>query len=94
MTDKLYPPVHPGGVLLENFLKPLGISQYRLAQRMGVPARRINEVVHGARRITPDMALRLSRRWRMHDVNCAAHRTPARPARRGTWWTGRGSRGG
>ncbi len=55
------PPVHPGEVLLEEFLLPLGISQYRLAKDTGVPPRRINEIVHGKRAITADTALRLSR---------------------------------
>jgi antitoxin HigA-1 len=54
-------PIHPGEILLEEFLGPLGISQYRLAQAIGVPARRINEIVHGKRAISPDTALRLSR---------------------------------
>jgi addiction module HigA family antidote len=60
MPEKL-PPVHPGEVLLEKFLLPLGISQYRLAKDTGVPPRRINEIVHGKRAITADTALRLSR---------------------------------
>ena len=55
------PPVHPGEILLEEFLTPLGVSQYRLAKAVDVPARRINEIVHGQRRITADTALRLSR---------------------------------
>ena len=54
-------PIHPGEILLEEFLEPLGISQYRLAQAIRVSARRINEIVHGARAITPDTALRLAR---------------------------------
>ncbi len=54
-------PVHPGEVLLEEFLKPLGLSQNRLALDIRVPARRINEIVHGQRRITADTALRLAR---------------------------------
>jgi addiction module HigA family antidote len=54
-------PIHPGEILLEEFLDPLGISQYRLAKDITVPARRINEVVHGKRAITADTALRLSR---------------------------------
>jgi addiction module HigA family antidote len=56
-----FPPVHPGEILLEEFLKPYGISQYRLAQDIGVPPRRINEIVHGKRAISADTALRLSR---------------------------------
>jgi len=60
MATKL-PPIHPGEILLEEFLEPMGISQYRLAKNTSVPARRINEIVHGARSITADTALRLSR---------------------------------
>ena len=60
MAKKL-PNVHPGEVLLEEFLKPLGISQNRLAREVGVPPRRINEIVLGKRSVTPDTALRLSR---------------------------------
>ena len=54
-------PVHPGEILLEEFLKPMGLSQYRVAKDIGVPARRVNEIVHGQRAITADTALRLSR---------------------------------
>jgi antitoxin HigA-1 len=54
-------PIHPGEVLLEDFLEPLGVTQHRLAVSIGVPPRRINEIVHGKRRITADTALRLSR---------------------------------
>lgn len=54
-------PIHPGEVLLEDFLKPMGISQYRLAKDLRVPPRRINEIVHGTRAISADTALRLSR---------------------------------
>ena len=56
-----FSPVHPGEILLEEFLKPFGISQYRLAQDIGVPPRRINEIVHGKRAVSADTALRLSR---------------------------------
>ena len=59
MTNKL-PPIHPGEILLEEFLEPMGISQYRLAKDISVPPRRINEIVLGKRAITPDTALRLS----------------------------------
>ncbi len=54
-------PIHPGEILLEEFLEPLGISQYRLAKDISVPPRRINEIVHGTRAITADTALRLAR---------------------------------
>lgn len=54
-------PVHPGEILLEEFLAPLGISQYRLAKDVRVPPRRINEIVHGMRAVSADTALRLAR---------------------------------
>lgn len=54
-------PVHPGEVLHEEFLSPMGISQYRLAKDIGVPPRRINEIVHGSRAVSADTALRLAR---------------------------------
>ena len=60
-TEVTMPPVHPGEILLTEFLEPLGLSQYRLARSISVPARRINEIVHGERRISADTALRLSR---------------------------------
>jgi addiction module HigA family antidote len=60
-NEKRLPPIHPGEILMEEFLKPMGISQYRLAKDISVPPRRINEIVHGNRAITPDTALRLSR---------------------------------
>lgn len=55
------PPIHPGEVLLTEFLEPLGVTQHRLAIAVGVPPRRINEIVHGKRGISADTALRLSR---------------------------------
>lgn len=58
---KKSPPIHPGEILLEEFLRPMEVSQYRLAKSISVPARRINEIVHGKRNITADTALRLSR---------------------------------
>lgn len=57
----LLDPIHPGEVLLEEFLKPLALSQYRLAAKLHVPTRRINEIVHGKRAVSADSALRLSR---------------------------------
>ena len=63
MKEQKIPPVHPGEVLLEDFLKPLGISQYRLAKEMNVYPRKINEIVHGERGITANTALRLSFFW-------------------------------
>jgi addiction module HigA family antidote len=62
---KTIKPVHPGEILLTEFLEPMGISQYRLAKDVSVPARRINEIVHGKRAITADTALRLSRYFGM-----------------------------
>jgi len=58
-------PIRPGEILLEEFLNPMGISQNKLAISIGVPARRINEIVHGKRRITADTALRLAKYFRM-----------------------------
>jgi addiction module HigA family antidote len=60
-ADTIMAPVHPGEILLEEFLGPLEVSQYQLAKAVGVPARRINEIVHGQRRISADTALRLAR---------------------------------
>ena len=65
MTEEKLKPVHPGEVLLEEFLKPMGLSQNRVALDIGVPARRINEIVLGRRRITADTALRLARYFGM-----------------------------
>lgn len=59
--EERLPPVHPGEVLLEDFMKPLHLSQYRLAQDIGVPALRIRQIVHSKRAITADTALRLAR---------------------------------
>jgi addiction module HigA family antidote len=61
MAKKILDPIHPGEILMEEFLKPMSISQYRLAKDINVPARRINEIVQGKRSITPDTALRLSK---------------------------------
>jgi len=59
--NKTLSPIHPGEVLLEDFMKPLGLSQYRLAQDMDVSAIRISQIVHGKRAITVDTAMRLAR---------------------------------
>ena len=67
MKTKKIAPIHPGEILLEEFLKPLSISQYRLAKDINVPARRINEIVHGKRAITADTALRLSRYFNLSE---------------------------
>ena len=61
MEEKTMQPIHPGEVLMKEFLEPMGITQYRLAKDISVPARRINEIVHGKRAITADTALRLSK---------------------------------
>jgi addiction module HigA family antidote len=61
MAKKRITPIHPGEILMEEFLEPLAISQYRLAKDISVPPRRINEIVHGKRSITADTALRLAR---------------------------------
>jgi addiction module HigA family antidote len=60
-TQRKLAPVHPGEILLEEFMQPLGLSQTRLGRDLGVSPRRINEIVHGKRSITADTALRLSR---------------------------------
>ena len=60
MTN-LMPPIHPGEVLMADFLEPLGVTQHHVAISIGVPPRRINEIVHGKRRISADTALRLSK---------------------------------
>jgi addiction module HigA family antidote len=65
MRKKKIPPIHPGEILLEEFLKPMKISQYRLAKDINVPARRINEIVQGKRAITANTALRLGRYFGM-----------------------------
>ncbi|MFN0017542.1 MAG: HigA family addiction module antitoxin [Pirellulaceae bacterium] len=61
MSRQKLAPIHPGEILLEEFLQPLGLSQYRLAKDTSVPARRINEIVRGTRAVTADTALRLAR---------------------------------
>ena len=61
MYETKMPPVHPGEILYEDFMKPLGITQYRLAKEMHVYPRRVNEIVHGKRAISADTALRLAR---------------------------------
>lgn len=61
MTKRDFPPIHPGEILLEEFLKPMGISQYRLAKDISVPPRRINEIVHGKRGVSANTSLRLER---------------------------------
>lgn len=65
MPTRKLKPVHPGEVLLEEFLKPMGLSQNRLAVDIGVPPRRINEIVLGKRSVTADTALRLGRYFKM-----------------------------
>jgi addiction module HigA family antidote len=67
MRKKMLAPIHPGEILMEEFLKPLGISQYKLAKDINVPARRINEIVHGNRSISADTALRLSRYFNLSE---------------------------
>ena len=67
MAHRKLAPIHPGEVLLEDYLEPLGLSQYRLAQDISVPARRINEIVHGKRAVSADTALRLARYFSSSD---------------------------
>jgi addiction module HigA family antidote len=66
-VDKLAP-IHPGEVLREDFIEPLGITQHKVAVAIDVPPRRINEIVHGKRRITADTALRLARYFGTTDL--------------------------
>jgi addiction module HigA family antidote len=69
-------PIHPGEILLEDFIKGFGITQHKLAVAIGVPPRRINEIVHGTRRITADTALRLGRYFGIEDqfwLNLQSH---------------------
>ena len=76
MKTKKMAPIHPGEILLEEFLKPMGISQYRLAQDISVPPRRINEIIHCVRAITADTALRLGKYFGISAqfwVNLQAH---------------------
>jgi len=76
MKTKKMTPIHPGEILLEEFLKPMRISQYRLAQDISVPPRRINEIIHRARAITADTALRLGKYFGISAqfwVNLQAH---------------------
>ena len=76
MNKRKISPIHPGEILMEEFLKPMGISQYRLAKDISVPPRRINEIVHGNRGITADTALRLGRYFGISPqfwINLQAH---------------------
>jgi len=68
MLEKRLPPIHPGEILSEEFLKPMGITQYRLAKSINVSARRINEIVHCTRAITANTALRLSKFFGTSDL--------------------------
>jgi len=61
MPRRAHPPIHPGEILQKEFLEPLELTQYRLAKEISVPARRVNEIVHGTRAISADTALRLAR---------------------------------
>jgi addiction module HigA family antidote len=76
MPRRKLPPVHPGEILQEEFLSPLGVSQYRLAKETSVPPRRINEIVRGSRSISADTALRLGRYFSTSEqfwLNLQAH---------------------
>ncbi len=76
MDERKIPPIHPGEILLEEFLNPMGITQYRLAKDINVPARRINEIVHGKRGITANTALRLGKYFNMSPqfwINLQSH---------------------
>ncbi|HHU44954.1 MAG TPA: HigA family addiction module antidote protein [Actinomycetales bacterium] len=76
MTTDKWDPIHPGEVLMEDFIKGFGITQHKLSVAIGVPPRRINEIVHGKRRITADTALRLGRYFAMDPqfwINLQSH---------------------
>jgi addiction module HigA family antidote len=76
MSKREFPPIHPGEILLEEFLKPMQVTQYRLAKDISVDPRRINEIVHGKRSISADTALRLGRFFGMSPrfwVNLQSH---------------------
>lgn len=76
MAVRKISPIHPGEVLLEEFLQPMNISQYRLAKDISVPARRINEIIQGKRAVTADTALRLGHYFGMSPefwINLQAH---------------------
>ena len=76
MTTQQSPPIHPGEILMEEFLTPMGLSQYRVAKDISVPARRINEIVHGKRGISADTSLRLARFFGMSErfwINLQTH---------------------
>jgi addiction module HigA family antidote len=76
MTTQQSPPIHPGEILMEEFLTPMGLSQYRVAKDIGVPARRINEIFHGKRGISADTSLRLARFYGMSErfwINLQTH---------------------
>jgi len=83
MLDAQLASVHPGETLSEEFLAPLGISQYRLAKDISVPPRRINEIVHGKRSITADTALRLARHFGATASGGRSLNPPSPPCRRG-----------
>ena len=67
MREKTISPIHPGEILMEEFLKPLGVSQYKIAKDISVPPPRINEIVHGKRSISADTALRLARYFNLSE---------------------------
>jgi len=76
MNERKMSPVHPGEILLEEFLNPMGITQYRLAKDINVPPRRINEIIHGKRAITANTALRLGKYFNMSPqfwINLQSH---------------------
>jgi addiction module HigA family antidote len=76
MSKRAFPPIHPGEILLEEFLKPMQVTQYRLAKDISVDPRRINEIVHGKRSISADTALRLGRFFGMSPrfwINLQSH---------------------
>jgi antitoxin HigA-1 len=93
MAMRRLQPLHPGEILREEFLQPLGITQYRLAKDISVPPRRINEIVHGLRNITADTALRLARYFSTSErfwLNLQSrYDLESEKDRLGSGWTGR-----
>ncbi len=90
MAKKRQAPVHPREILLEEFLKPLGISQNRLGRDLNIPAQRVNEIVRGLRAVTVDTALRLARYFKTTPqfwLNLQAHYDWRWP-RNHAWWSG------
>jgi addiction module HigA family antidote len=86
MAARKLAPIHPGEILLADFLEPLGLSQYRVARDISVPPRRINEIVHGTRSISADTALRLARYFGTANTSGSTFRPGSTSRRNATDW--------